>query len=182
MNESNSSSCPEKENPKSARGVSYRIPEDGRAVLLYIALKEGSSGSIIQTLGMPPVPTDPDRALILMTQIGKALDAVTRLEAKEVGDPSLRVNRLIRRWESYLNMQVAKNRIPEAEWRVNVALWNLSNGGSVDELAEAEERLIQLRDLYYRSKRMTDKLRKGKVYLKLASELHTQLRSVGLKL
>jgi len=133
-------------------------------------------------MGMPPVPTDSDRALILRTQIGLALDAVARVEAKESGR-AIKECRILRRWRAYLSMQDAKNRLPEAEWQAAVALHKLEKGGgSLLELQNAEERLLTLRQTHHNAKKLTDRLRKGKVYLKLVSELHRQLRQMGLRI
>lgn len=130
---------------------------------------------------MPPVPTDPDRALILRAQIGKALDAVTRLEEKHTLQ-KVKQNRIYRRWEAYLTMKTAKNRLPEAEWRAKIALYNIKVApGSIAELQEAEEQYMRYKETYHRAKRITDRLRKGGLYLNLTSELHTQLRIMGLK-
>lgn len=151
-------------------------------MLLYIGLQEGSAGSVLQCIGMPPVPVEPDRALILRAQIGKALDAVSRLEEKLTLQKNIKKNRVHRRWEAYLDMKIAKNRIPEAELRAQVAVWNLTKApGSIAELQEAEEQLLIYRETYRLAKRLTDKLRKGNIYLSLTSELHSKLRSFGIR-
>jgi hypothetical protein len=168
--------------PKKPRGEQAYIPEDGRAVIAYIGMESGAVGSILKNIGMPFVEGDAEAAALFRVKLGTAIDRVTTLEAKVTGS-HVKENRLMRRWRAYLAMATARNRIPLAEYRVNTASYKIERGDcSLEELQEAEHQLAQLRSEYYRYKKENDRLRKGKLYLQLASELHRQLRRYGIRM
>lgn len=150
---------------------------------MYIAWNEpgGNPGSILGHLGMPPGGGDGTGLLHLRAGISKAIDAVTQAESKVTGK-RVGVNRVVRRWASYLGMVMMRNMLPEAENEASRLLAAHHNGmAELVEVMAAEEYVIYLREMYLNFKRRNDALRKGSLYLKLMGVLRERLLAEGIK-
>lgn len=136
----------------------------------------------MRNLGMPFVEGDAEKAALYRVKLGLVMDHVLELERKLTGNASIKENRILRRWRSYIAMSSARNMIPQAEFRAEQAAYRIKNGGSRSDLEYSEHQLHLLRNEYYRYKKANDRLRKGKLYLKLANEMHHQLRRHGIRI
>lgn len=150
---------------KKARGRTAQLGPEGRAVCFYLSARSGSAKSVLASMGMPSAPTTGVTSLDIMVGIGCAIDEAVAAEEKLTGRP-VAESRLLKRWKAYLKMAEFRNRIPEARHRAEVAIHKLERGyGSVEEVADAEERLLQIRDQYHKFSKENDRLRKGSDYL-----------------
>jgi hypothetical protein len=163
--------------PRLSRGGSFRLAAEGRAVCYYLSVREGTAGSVLGTLGMPHVKTDGSGTLNLFADIGRALEVVTK-EEERIVHHRVKTNRLVKRFAAYGVMVEARNQLEVCKYDAEMALHLVDLGlGTMDHYQKMEEKLGRLQTIYEEASRQNNRLRKGRLYLELATCMRNELKA-----